>query len=198
VVFFTGSELIRFAKPDDAGEMLEIYAPYVRKTVISFEYEPPSLEEFRARMRDYMARYPWLVCERDGELLGYDYGSPYHARAAYGWAVDSSVYIREDRRGNGLGPRLYTALLECLSAQNFYVDCALISASNEASIRFHEKLGFREVGRCRNVGYKFGAWQDVVTLEKTLREPEVPPRPVLPIERLGFDGLHPYIIEENP
>ena len=78
---------------------------------------------------------------------------------------------------------------------NFYVDYALINASNEVSLSFHKKFGFREVGRFVNTGYKLGTWQDTVTLEKVLREPEIPPLPILPINRLGFDGQHPYILE---
>ncbi len=188
---------MRFVVPEDAEQMLALYAPYVRKTAISFEYEVPSLEEFRGRVEKYTKRYPWLVCERDGEILGYAYGSPNYTRAAYNWTVESSIYLREDCRGTGVGQKLYAALLECLTAQNFYIDYAMINATNEASLRFHEKFGFRESGRSRNTGYKLGAWQDTVTLEKVLREPEIPPRPILPIEKLGFDGLHPYIIE-NP
>jgi phosphinothricin acetyltransferase len=187
--------MMRFASPDDAEQMLAVYAPYVRKTVISFEYEVPSLEEFRGRVEKYTKRYPWLVCERDGEILGYAYASSLYTRAAYNWIAETSIYLREDCRGTGIGQKLYTALLDCLTAMNFYVDYARICASNEASIRFHEKFGFREAGRSKNIGYKFGTWQDIVTLEKVLREPEIPPRPILPIERLGFDGQHPYILE---
>lgn len=195
MVLFTGNEVTRFASPEDAEQMLEVYAPYVRKTVISFEYEVPSLEEFRGRVEKYTKRYPWLVCERDGEILGYAYASPLYTRAAYNWTAETSIYLREDCRGTGIGQRLYAALLECLTAMNFYVDYARISASNKTSIRFHEKFGFREAGRFINIGYKFGTWQDIVTLEKVLREPEIPPRPILPIERLGFDGQRPYILK---
>ncbi|HQQ89342.1 MAG TPA: N-acetyltransferase family protein [Oscillospiraceae bacterium] len=195
MVFFTGNELMRFAAPDDAEQMLAIYAPYIRKTAISFEYEVPSLEEFRGRVDKFTQRYPWLVYERDGEILGYAYGSPNYTRAAYNWTVESSIYLREDCRGTGVGQKLYTALLECLTAMNFYVDYALINASNEVSLSFHKKFGFREVGRFVNTGYKLGTWQDTVTLEKVLREPEIPPLPILPINRLGFDGQHPYILE---
>lgn len=90
--------LIRFAKMEDAEELLALYTPYVTDTVITFEYEVPSLEEFKDRMRQTMKKYPYLVAEQNGEILGYSCAGAFKGRAAYDWAVETTIYIRKDRQ----------------------------------------------------------------------------------------------------
>ena len=110
--------LIRFAKMEDAEELLALYTPYVTDTVITFEYEVPSLEEFKDRMRQTMKKYPYLVAEQNGEILGYSCAGAFKGRAAYDWAVETTIYIRKDRQKTGVGKKLYEALEKVLHAQN--------------------------------------------------------------------------------
>ena len=110
--------LIRFAKMEDAEELLALYTPYVTDTVITFEYEVPSLEEFKDRMRQTMKKYPYLVAEQNGEILGYSCAGAFKGRAAYDWAVETTIYIRKDRQKTGVGKKLYEALEKVLYAQN--------------------------------------------------------------------------------
>ena len=110
--------LIRFAKMEDAEELLALYTPYVTDTVITFEYEVPSLEEFKDRMRQTMRKYPYLVAEQNGEILGYSCAGAFKGRAAYDWAVETTIYIRKDRQKTGVGKKLYEALEKVLHAQN--------------------------------------------------------------------------------
>lgn len=90
---------IRVAAPGDAAELLALYRPYVEDTAISFEWETPTLEEFTARIRRTLTKYPYLVLEQAGELLGYAYLSPFHTRAAYAWGAETTIYLRRDSLG---------------------------------------------------------------------------------------------------
>lgn len=168
---------IRIATDDDARAVLEIYAPVVRETAISFEFEPPSLEEMRRRIAATLEGWPWLVCEKDGGLLGYAYADRHRTRAAYQWAADVSVYIAETARRAGVGHALYASLLRLLDLQGYYLVCAGITLPNPGSVGLHEALGFRLVGVYREVGWKFGAWHDVGWWQLTLRDRAQQPAP---------------------
>ena len=109
---------VRVAKSEDAGELLKIYAPYVENTAISFEYEPPSEEEFADRARRTLQKYPYLVAEAGGQLLGFAYAGPFHDRRAYDWAVETSIYVKQGLRRLGVGRALYEALENILREQN--------------------------------------------------------------------------------
>ena len=135
---------IRFATEKDAKEILEIYAPYIEKTAITFEYEVPSLSEFSGRIAEIQKKYPWIVYEEDGEVLGYAYGGPEYTRAAYHWTCETSVYVSEEARGQGIGAALYEKILDILKKQNFCVCYVLIIDDNEASVKMHEKFGFKQ------------------------------------------------------
>jgi phosphinothricin acetyltransferase len=152
---------IRVAAPQDAAAILDIYAPIVRDTAISFELEPPSLAEMQKRIEDTLLQWPWLVCDRQGEVLGYVYATRHRARAAYQWSVDVSVYIRDGMRRTGIGRALYTSLFELLVLQQFHHCYAGITLPNPGSVGLHEALGFQPVGVYRQVGYKRAAWHDV-------------------------------------
>ena len=160
--------MIRFAAAKDAAELLEIYAPYVTGTTVSFEYEVPTVEEFRRRVEETSARYPYLVWEEDGALLGYAYAHPYAARPAYQWSAELTVYLRQGVSRRGLGSQLYGALMELLRLQGVRNVYGCVTAENTASVAFHHALGFREAGRFSQVGYKLGRWLDVLWLEKAL------------------------------
>lgn len=160
--------MIRFAAAKDGAELLEIYAPYVTGTTVSFEYEVPAVEEFRRRVKETSARYPYLVWEEDGALLGYAYAHPYAARPAYQWSAELTVYLRQGVSRRGLGSRLYGALMELLRLQGVRNVYGCVTAENTASVAFHHALGFREAGRFSQVGYKLGRWLDVLWLEKAI------------------------------
>lgn len=108
---------IRTAVEHDAEALLQIYAPYVKKTAITFEYDVPSVEEFAGRISKVLQKYPYLVAEINGEPVGYAYAGPFKERAAYDWAVETTVYVREDMKKSGIGRALYTALEKALSDQ---------------------------------------------------------------------------------
>ena len=107
---------IRPADPADAPALLDVYAPYVRQTAITFEYDVPTAEEFAGRIAQTLARYPYLAAEADGEIAGFAYASPFHARAAYGWDAETSIYLRPGLQRHRLGTRLYRVLLALLHA----------------------------------------------------------------------------------
>lgn len=106
--------MIRLATPEDAAEILKIYAPYVENTAISFEYEVPSEEEFRGRVESTLKRYPYIVAEQEGHIIGYAYVSIFHERKAYDWAVETSIYVDKDYKRSGCGKLLYQALEKIL------------------------------------------------------------------------------------
>lgn len=175
---------VRFATPDDAPRLLAIYAPYVKRTAITFEYDVPSEGEFRGRIeRTLAAGRPYLVIEDmvvEGgcpSLLGYAYTSPFVGRAAYQWAEETSIYLRQDARGHGLGRRICQALEDVCRLRGVLNLEACIGYANpedehltNASLRFHTRMGYRLVGRFDKCGYKFGAWYDMVWMEKVLGE----------------------------
>ena len=129
-------------------------------TVVSFEAHAPSLGEMEARIQKITEQFPWLVCTRDGEVLGYAYACPHRERSAYRWSVDVAVYVDARCHRPGVGRALYTALIKILALQGHFKACAGITLPNAASIGLHEALAFRPVGVYRGVGYKLGAWRD--------------------------------------
>ena len=159
---------IRLAKPSDARSLLDIYAPYVENTAITFEYEVPTIEDFAIRIEKTLEKYPYLVAEEDGVVLGYAYASTYYARAAYDQAVELSVYVSQDARGKGVGSKLYDALEDLLDQMGYVHFLACISLPNEASLALHRKRGYQRVAHFPKIGYKFNRWHDIVWLQKSL------------------------------
>ena len=171
---------LRIATPNDARAIADIYAPVVRDTTISFELEPPTVDEMRTRISGTLERLPWLVClDSDGAVNGYAYASKHRERAAYQWAVDTTVYVRADFRGQGVGKKIYAALLTELTQLGYFQAFAGIALPNAGSIALHESSGFTALGVYRNVGWKLGAWHDVGWWQKNLRPPGVPSEPRL-------------------
>ena len=162
---------IRSASLSDAPAIQAIYAPYVEKTAITFEIAVPSIAEFEKRISKTLEKYPYLVAEEDGQVLGYAYASTYYAREAYDWTTELSIYLHEDARGRGLGSQLYDALEEELEKRGFLRFLACIAVPNEASIAMHEKRGYVQVAHFPKIGYKFNKWHDIVWMQKTIDGP---------------------------
>lgn len=152
---------IRIASTTDARQMLRIYIPFIRNNAVSFETEVPFVEEFERRINDYMQLYPWIVCEQGNKIIGYAYASQYRDRKAYRWSCECSVYVDEKFRRRGIAEKLYKALFEILKRQGVVNVYAVITHPNPASMRFHEKMGFRKFAIYKNAGYKLGKWHDV-------------------------------------
>jgi L-amino acid N-acyltransferase YncA len=160
--------LIRPADVRDAAAVQAIYAPLVETTAISFEYEPPAVEEMGRRIADYSASHAFLVAERDGSVVGYAYGSPHRARTAYCHSVEVTAYVAEAARGVGVGRALYSELLPALKAKGFHAAFAGVALPNDASLRLHRAAGFVAVGVFREVGFKFQRWHDVSWWQRLL------------------------------
>lgn len=169
---------IRQATLADAPRLLEIYAPYVGETAISFEYAAPSLEEFQRRISSIMQRYPYVVAEENGRVWGYAYASAFKEREAFRMTVETSVYVDAACRQQGIGRQLYIALEEQLRTSGFQSMCACIAYTDDAndpylpdgSIVFHERQGFHKVAHFHRCGWKFSRWYDIVWMEKLLCE----------------------------
>ena len=176
---------IRCATVGDAGALLRIYAPYVRETAVTFEYEVPSEAEFAARIAKTLERYPYLVAERAGEVVGYAYAAPFKGRAAYDWSAELSVYVDREKRGGGVGSALYRALEDELHARGLVNLYACIACPDEEddrltfdSVRFHERRGFELVGEFKKCACKFGRWYNMVWMGKSIADHEPNPAPV--------------------
>ena len=166
--------MIRIAEERDVSEILSIYAPYVLNTTCTFEYDVPTEEEFLERFRTITARFPWIVWEEDGQILGYAYGSPLFSRAAYSWSCESSVYLRPEAKGRGIGRALYTALEQILAYQGYVVNYAIVTSENLPSLAFHEKLGYTNAGTFTGCAFKFGKRLGIVWMEKEINKSEIP------------------------
>lgn len=166
---------IRQAALEDAAAILDIYSHYILNTAITYEYEVPSLEEFRERMSSTMIRYPYLVIEEEGKILGYAYAGYFKMRAAYDWACELTIYLAPDARHGGLGKRLYHALeheLVRMGMCNLYACIAYPKVEDQYltcnSADFHRHLGFTLCGRFHDCAYKFDTWYDMVWMEKVV------------------------------
>ena len=165
--------LIRSAATEDADRLLEIYSYYVENTAISFEYETPSLEEFRGRISQTLEKYPYLVAEEDGLIQGYSYAGVFKGRAAYDHCCEVTIYLDRDSKGKGYGRALYEALEDALKKQgilNLYacigdpiVEDEYLTKDSE---KFHQHMGYTKVGEFHKCGYKFGRWYNMIWMEK--------------------------------
>ncbi len=170
---------IRPASEADMGAVQEIYAREVTEGRVSFELEPPDLEEICRRFRAARdAGYPYLVASLDGRIAGYAYAGPYRARPAYRFTVENSVYVAPWARRRGVASRLLETLISECEALPYRQMVAIIGDSdNQASIDLHRKAGFRLVGILEDVGYKFDLWLDTVIMQRPLKPGAEPERP---------------------
>ncbi len=177
---------VRMATVEDAKELLEIYTYYVETTAITFEYEVPTEEEFRARIQNTLQKYPYIVACKDGQIVGYAYASAFKQRAAYGWAVETSIYVQKDEHSMGIGKKLYQVLEKILKQQNVLNANACIAYPNPESIAFHEYFGYKTVAHFTRCGYKQRQWWDMIWMEKLLGEHLLEPEVVIPVGKLAL------------
>lgn len=169
---------IRMATVADAADIARIYAPIVNATIISFEEVAPTADEMAKRIAKTLVKFPWLVAEEDGIVLGYAYAGAHRERAGYRWSCDSTVYLAEAARGKGLGRALYARLFEMLRESGYYNVFAGVGLPNDASVGLHRAMGFELVGVYKNVGFKLGRWVDTAWFQLPLRDAEGVPAPV--------------------
>ena len=184
---------IRMATPDDAEKILAVYAPYILETGITFEYEVPTVDAFRGRIENVLKKYPYLVAERNGEIIGYSYANPLGERAAFSRAAETVLYIKKDARGEKIGSRLYGMLEEILKKQNVTNICACIAYREQedetlthASPKFHAACGYKKIGHFTKCGYKFGRWYDLIWMEKFIGEHGENPPEFVPVSKISF------------
>ena len=168
---------IREAVVTDGKAIQAIYAPYVEQTAVTFEYNVPSEEEFRRRIETVKQKYPWIVAEADGKIVGYAYASAFKPRDAYQWAVETSIYVDGSMKRCGIGRQLHEVLEQRLKAQgilNMNACISFIETEDEYltqdSVRFHEQLGYKKVAHFHLCGKKFGRWYDMIWMEKMIGE----------------------------
>ena len=169
--------MIQRVTEDDAQELLSIYSPYVRDTAISFEYEVPSVSEFKERIISISSAFPYIKAVENGSIVGYAYATTFKNRQAYDWSVEVTVYVRADKRGMGIGKKLYEMLEHYLKNMGILNMNACIAVTSKpdshltnASRYFHEKMGFKLVGTFHKSGYKFDTWYDMIWMEKLIGE----------------------------
>ena len=185
--------VIRLARIEDAPALAAIYEPYVRETAITFEYVPPTADEFAERMCKTMEFYPYLVAELDGRLVGYAYAGTFKGRPAYDWAGETSIYVAQGHTGEGTGRALHDALERALAAQgvlNMYACIAVPDGEDDETLtrnsqRFHEHMGYRLVGEFYQCGFKGGRWYNMIWMEKMLGEHRADQPPVAPFPEMA-------------
>ena len=191
---------VRAATPQDAEQLLEIYTPFVISedcsvSNVSFELTAPSLAEFRQRIVDISSKYPYLVGEKNGQILGYVYCHPYRERLAYQWSVEVTIYLAPVGQGKGLGRLLYETMEKLLCLQGVTMAYSCITLGNEHSIKMHEALGYRLIGTFSKSGCKNGQWLDTVWLEKQLQPCPKQPDNIKSWRKLDPDAVAAVLTE---
>ena len=163
---------IRDAGEPDLPGLLAIYNDVIATSTAVYSYLPVTLEDRLQWWRTRVASgYPVLVATDQSAILGFATFGDFRAWPGYRFTVEHSVHVRPDRRGQGIGKRLVEALFPRAAALGKHVMVAGVDAANAASIRFHERLGFEQVGHLREVGYKFDRWLDLVFLQRWIQAP---------------------------
>ena len=181
------SKQIRRAEASDAAAIARIYEPFVAERATSFEAVPPAAAEMERRLTATRDKYPWIVLEKDGEVLGYAYASTHHERQAYQWSVNVSVYIDPRAHRAGAGRALYAALFHILRRQRFANAYGGITLPNPSSEGLHAAMGFVPVGVYKQVGFKLGTWHDVLWTHLRFTDASAPLGDPLPVGRLFDD-----------
>ena len=175
---------IRVATPASAGAVRDIYAPFCESTAVTFEETPPTAAELADRISSTLEDYPWLVCEVDGNVVGYAYAHRLRERRAYDWVVELSIYVAESARRSGVGRALYESLFAVLERQGIRDAYAVTTLPNPETVAFHEKMGFERVGDFPAVGYTEGDWRDVAWWRRSVGEKTDEPKRPTPFAEL--------------
>lgn len=184
---------IRVATAEDAKSIQRIYAPYVEKTAITFEYEVPCIDDFQQRIIGTLKEYPYIVATEQERIIGYAYASSFHSRAAYRHSAEVSIYLHEKWHKKGVGKQLYQELENRLIQQNVFVLYACVTTTErnddenltDASVCFHKKMGYTIIGKHNLCGYKFNKWYSVVWMEKLIADRADSPNAFIPFSELN-------------
>ena len=186
----------RKAELRDAESILKVYEYYIKNTAITFEWTIPSIEEFRTRIEKTLKKYPYIVVEKDSEIIGYCYTGPFVGREAYDWSAQTSIYIKNSERKKGLGKKLYQLIENISKAQNIInlYACIGYPEKNDEyltknSAEFHEHLGYKLMGKFENCGYKFNKWYHMVWMGKVINELKDKPDPLIPFAQFSEEKL---------
>ena len=188
---------IRTVQLSDAEAILQVYAPFITDTCISFEYVVPSVEEIAQRIASISAEYPYIVLEEDGEIVGYAYSHRYLERVAYSWDVEVTIYLAPKVQGKGLGVILYDALEKLMALQNIKNLYSCITGDNAHSIEMHRSMGYELIGTFPKAGFKHDRWLDVVWMAKTIGEKENAPLPFVPFAEVEANSVQEVLNEIN-
>jgi L-amino acid N-acyltransferase YncA len=179
----------RPVEESDMPRIRHIYDYYVNLSTVTFDYETPSIETMTETMRDITKHYPYIVCTKDSEVIGYAYAHAISPREAYKWTVELSIYLAREACGQGYGQALYTRLLKLLHVQNVQTAYACVTSPNPESERMHRKMGFTLLSTWTRSGYKFGQWRDVVWFEKRLGNCPSPTPELIDFKQLPQETL---------
>ncbi|KAF6694940.1 MULTISPECIES: GNAT family N-acetyltransferase [Pseudomonas] len=169
--------MIRDATEKDLPAIRDIYNDAVRNTTAIWNEQPVDLANRLAWFNARQAQgYPILVAVENDEVTGYSSFGDWRPFEGFRYSVEHSVYVRNDQRGKGLGPRLMQVLIERARSAGKYVMVAAIESGNQASIRLHERLGFVTTGQMPQVGIKFGRWLDLTFMQLALNPGAEPPK----------------------
>ena len=188
---------IRLVTADDPGQILEVYKPYVLNTANTFEYDVPTAEEIRKRIEKISAQYPYLVCEHDGQIIGYTYGSTHRERTAYQWSAEVTVYVKEDFHRHGVARALYNALFAMLKMQGYHSMYAGVLSTNIKSVGFHRAMGFEDIGIFKNIGYKLGEWHSNLWMQGFLKAHDTEPAVPVAIGVIDEQFVEAVLMEAN-
>ena len=161
---------IRPVADSDMAAIHEIYAHHVLHGLASWELEPPDVAELTARRNDILeGGFPYVIAILDGHLAGYAHAGPYRYRPAYRFTVENTVYLHPDQQGKNIArPLLQRVIDDCTAHGHRQMVAVIGDSGNHASIRFHEKMGFNQVGLIESIGWKAGRWLDSVVLQRAL------------------------------
>ena len=184
---------IRLASTDDADGIRAVYAPFV-DTPVTFEEEAPSCEAYRERIAEICEKYPCLVAEEGGRVVGFAYAHELRERIAFQWNAELSVYLAPAAQGQGVGSRLYAALIELLRLMGIKAAYGVVTSPNPASERLHSAFGFALMGVQPHAGFTCGAWHDVSWYVREIAPFEDAPAPPVPFPL--FASAHPDQVSE--
>ena len=187
----------RFATSADSEQIAEIYRPIVTDTAISFEFEPPNAAEMTERIHKKLEQYPWLVCTVDDVIAGYVYAGRLRGRAAYQWSTEVTAYVHAAYRGRQIASALYETLFDLLVLQGYCMAFAGVVVPNPASVRLHERVGFKQIGVYHHIGYKHGQWHDVSWWERQLQPLASPPVELQPIQAIASSAAVQAALESG-